>query len=450
VSVDLLVRGGRALTGEPLEVAVADGVITATGAAVDLEARLEIDASGMTLLPAAVDPHVHFNEPGLRAVWEGWETGTAAAAAGGACAIVEMPLNAHPPTIDPDAFDLKVAAAERCAWVDFALWGGVVPGNLAALGPLAERGIVGFKAFMSNSGVDDFPACDDLTLYEAMRRIAELGLPLAVHAESDTITARLAARARAAGRASVRDYLDSRPIVAETEAISRAIELAASSGCALHVVHVSSARGVRLVAAARSAGVDVTCEVTPHNLILSDEDAEALGAIAKCAPPLRPRPECEALWELLQGGEIAYVASDHSPSSPELKAGQDAFSAWGGIAGVQSLLELMLTEGRERLTAQRLCEVIAAAACARLALPGKGRLAVGGDADLTLVELGSPRRLQSSELRYRHSVSAWVGRRLTARVRRTILRGETVYRDGELVGVPRGRLLTPARATARN
>jgi allantoinase len=443
--VELLVRAGRALTGEPLEVAVTDGVIIAVGPDLGgLDAQSEIDASGLVVMAAAVDPHVHFNDPGFRSEWEGWETGSQAAVAGGVGTVVEMPLNAHPPTVDVDAFDLKVAAARERSWVDFALWGGVVPGNLAQLGPLGARGVVGFKAFMSGSGVDDFMASDDLTLYEAMQAIAELGLPLSLHAESDTITAALAARARTEGRVSMRDYLDSRPPVAEAEAISRAIELAANTGCKLHIVHVSTARGVGLVTAARAAGVDVSCEVTPHNLILTDADAERLGAIAKCAPPLRAAAEGDALWRLLDDGEIAFVASDHSPSSPELKLGTDAFSTWGGISGVQTLLELTLTDGLPRVSAARLTQALGAAAAERLALPGKGRLEVGADADLTLVELGPSRQLRAEELRYRHPQSAWVGHELTARVRCTVLHGEVVYRDGELLGAPRGRLLTPS------
>jgi allantoinase len=439
---------------------VADGVVIAAGATLDIDAVRQIDAAGMIVLPGAVDPHVHFNEPGPRTQWEGWASGSAAAAAGGVSTVVEMPLNASPPTVDVAAFDAKHEAARRQSWVDFALWGGVIPGNLASLEPLAKRGVVGFKAFMSASGVEDFPACDDLTLYEAMQRIAPLGLPLAVHAESDLITAALAARARSEGRTAVRDYLDSRPAIAETQAIARAIELAAGAGCPLHIVHVSTPRGVSLVSAARAAGVDVTCEVTPHHLILTDEDAQTLGAIAKCAPPLRPRADTEALWKLLAGGEVAFVGSDHSPSSAELKLGDDAFATWGGISGVQSMLELMLTHGREPMLtahrqtltgerepagAERLREMLCSGAAARLGLTGKGSLVPGADADLTLVQVGPSRRLAAQELRYRHPYSAFVGRELTARVRCTIVRGEPVYRDGQLIGAPRGRLITPAR-----
>ena len=304
---DLLIRG------DGFDVAVEDGRIAAIGPELEGPAREEIDARGLHLLPGAVDAHVHFNEPG-RSDWEGWETGTKSAAAGGTTVIVEMPLNAHPPTTTAAAFDAKLAAAQRFAYVDFALWGGIVPGNLDDLDELAARGVVGFKAFMSASGVDDFERADDLTLYEGMQRAAALGLPVAVHAESEAITSGLTGRAVAEGRTGVRDYLASRPIIAELEAIATAITLAEEAGCALHVVHVSSGRGVALVAEARARGVDASCETCPHYLVFDEGDAERLGAIAKCAPPLRPREEIEALWAALADGSLPMVASDHSPS----------------------------------------------------------------------------------------------------------------------------------------
>jgi allantoinase len=442
---DLLVRGARVAGGEEtIDIAVADGKLVEIGPpGVDGSARIEIDASGLLVLPGGVDTHVHFNEPGSRTHWEGFATGSDALAAGGVTSTFEMPLNADPPTVTPGAFDGKRAAAERASRVDFGLWGGIVPGNVEELEPLADRGVIGFKAFMSRSGTDDFPASDDLTLYEAMSVISGLGVLVAVHAESDEITHRLAQRAQAAGRVAVRDYLESRPAAAETEAIASVIELSAVTGCPLHVVHVSTGRGAALVAEARARGVDVTCEVTPHHLVLTEEDAERLGAVAKCAPPLRPAGEGAVLWEALARGDVSFVASDHSPAPAELKGG-DAFAAWGGIAGCQSTLELLLTEGfqRERLSLAQIADAFAAAAARRFRLEGKGALERGSDADLVLVELGPERVLERSELRCRHRMSPYVGRTLSARVVGTILRGEPIYRDGELIGARRGRLLT--------
>jgi allantoinase len=447
----LFVHGGHSADGVGFELAAIDGVITEVGPSVAAPVGAEvIDATGRLVLPGAVDPHVHFNAPGARTDWEGWSTGSAAAAAGAVTTVVEMPLNASPPTVDADRFAAKAATAGAESYVDFGLWGGVIPGNRDALAGLADAGVIGFKAFMSTSGSADFPASDDLTLYEAMATIAELGLPFLLHAESDRITADLAARARSAGKVGVHDYLLSRPPVAETEAIARALELAAVTGCGLHIVHVSTQRGVELVQAARAEGQDVTCELTAHHLILDSADAVALGAVAKCAPPLRSRAELDALWELLGEDDSLFVVSDHSPAPAALKQSADFFAVWGGIAGIQSTLELMVSAAGPGgpLAPQILPRVLASAAADRFGLAGKGLLVPGLDADLAVVEAGGTRTLGREELLDRHRLSPYVGRELAARVSTTILRGEVIYRDGAVVGAPRGRLLTRSREGA--
>jgi allantoinase len=436
---ELLIAGARMPEGgEPVDIAIADGVIAAIGASLDATAGERVEAAALVALPGGVDPHVHFNEPGPRAGSEGFATGSASLAAGGVTTAVEMPLSARPATTTVEAFDAKLAAVGAISRVDFALWGGIVPGNVEQLEPLAARGVVAFKAFMSDTGVLDFPAADDLTLYEGMARVAHLGLVVAVHAENDTITRQLTARAVAAGRRGVRDYLESRPAIAETEAIARAIELATVTGCPLHIVHVSTGRGAALVAEAAARGVDVTCEVTAHHLVLTEEDAERLGAVAKCAPPLRPAAETDALWAALSDGRVSFVVSDHSPATPEERTG-DPFSAWGGIAGGQTTLELLLTE--DRLSLPSLARASATAAAQRFRLAGKGALEVGHDGDVVLVRLDDPRVLQREELFSRHRLSPYLGRTLTARVVATILRGRPIYRDGRLVGDPHGRLV---------
>src|SRR5690348_7961148 len=256
---DLIVRNGTLVTTtgtSHADLAVADGHIAAVGPQIAGTSKEEINAEGLYIFPGVIDAHVHFNEPG-RTSWEGFATGTRALAAGGTTTFFDMPLNAHPPTLDAASFDLKLAAARASSLVDFALWGGLTPRSLGQLDELAGRGVIGFKAFMSASGIDDFTAADDLTLYEGMAHAARLGRIVAVHAENDGITREFAACAIAEGRTDVRDYLDSRPVVAELEAIERAILFAAETGCALHIVHVSSGRGVALVAGARARGVDV-------------------------------------------------------------------------------------------------------------------------------------------------------------------------------------------------
>jgi allantoinase len=435
---DLVVRGGTVVLpgvfGARADVAITDGLIEAIVPSFDEPASEEIDARGLHVLPGAIDAHVHFNEPG-RADWEGWETGTAALAAGGATTCVEMPLNAHPPTVDGTAFDLKVEAALASAKIDFALWGGLVPGPLERLDELAARGVVGFKAFMCPSGIEDFEMADDDVLGEGMRRAAALGLPVAVHAERPS-------RLGEPGP-TWREWAASRPPAAELEAIDRALVLAEETGCSLHVVHVSTGAGVLRVAEARARGVDATCETCPHYLALADEDMERLGTLAKCAPPLRPDAERHQLWRYLTGGDVAFVASDHSPCPPAMKAG-GFDEAWGGIAGAQTTLSLLITEGHwaRRLPLGMLVDR-ATAAAGRLRLR-KGRLEPGADADLAIVDLKASYEFQ--ELHDRHRANPFRGRELRGGVVRTLLRGQTVYHEGRVAPGAHGRLLKPQEA----
>ncbi len=395
---DLVVRGDRR------DVGVADGAIVEVGPGLG-PGREEVDAHGLLVLPGAVDAHVHLNDPG-RADWEGFATGTRALAAGGVTCACDMPLNALPPTLDGASFDAKVAAARGHARIDFALWGGLVPGDLARLDELAERGVVGFKAFMCPSGVNEYPAADPDTLGRGMERAAALGLPVAVHAEDPAVIAPLERRARASGRLSMADWAASRPVEAELSAIRLALSLAEEAGCALHVVHVSSAAGVNLVAEARSRGLDATCEACPHHLALDEDDAARIGALAKCAPPLRSSAERRALWERVAAGAVDLVASDHSPGPPEAKTGEDMFAVWGGISGAQTTLPVLLTEGPAHgVAAARAAALLGAAPADRLRLAGKGRLRPGADADIALVR-AEEWELRAADLEYRHRALA--------------------------------------------
>ncbi len=446
---DLIVRHGTLVTSTEVrqaDIAVVDGQIVVIHPELAGTSKDEIDARGLHIFPGVIDAHVHFNEPG-RTHWEGFATGTKALAAGGTTTYFDMPLNAHPPTLDATSFDLKLAAAQASSLVDFALWGGLVPGNVARMEELAERGVIGFKAFMSNSGIDDFLAVDDLTLYEGMAQAAKLGKIVAVHAENDSITSNLARRAIEQGRTGKRDYLASRPVIAELEAIERAILMASETGCSLHIVHVSSGRGVRLVAAARARGIDVSCETCPHYLVLSEDDMEALGAVAKCAPPLRSQAEREELWQQVLMGNVLMIASDHSPAPADMKTDANFFRVWGGISGCQSLLSLLLTEGYEQrsLALTMITSLTAEYVARRFGLfPYKGNLALGADADMVLVNLQDYSVLQATDLFYRHQQSPYAGKLLRGRIVFTLVRGKTIFHEGTFISTPIGRLLRPA------
>lgn len=447
---DLIIRQGSVVTAGGVQVAdlgIADGRIIALAATVAGRAQTEIDATGLHVFPGLIDSHVHFNEPG-RTEWEGIRTGSSALAAGGGTLFFDMPLNAHPPTLDAASFDLKHQAAAQSSLTDFALWGGLVPENLDHLPALAERGVIGFKAFMSNSGIADFARADTATLRAGMRRAAQLGRLVAVHAESEVLTQQLAQVRIAAGRWTIRDYLDSRPVAAELEAIRMAIDLAGETGCALHIVHVSSGAGVALVTAARATGADVTCETCPHYLVLTETDVEALGAVAKCAPPLRDAAEREKLWQRLLAGEITTVGSDHSPAPPDLKTDPNFFKVWGGISGVQQTLPLLLTEGyvNRQAALSLLAKLTSFQVAERFGLPAtKGRLAPGADADLALVDLRQNFTVRTDGLFYRHRQTPYAGRVLTGTVVQTILRGTTLFKHGRIVSSPMGRLVKPRR-----
>lgn len=444
---DLIVRHGSVVTPRGVEysdIGVRAGKIEEIELDLNADGTEEIEAWGLHVLPGLIDDHVHVNEPG-RADWETWSTASAALAAGGGTLLCDMPLNAHPPTLDAASFDAKARIARRESFTDYALWGGLTPSNLDQLEVLAERGVIGFKAFMSASGTDDFEAADDVTLLEGMRQAAVYGLPVAVHAENDGITRALAQIARAEGLTTVRDYFASRPPIAEIEAISRAILFAEETGCSLHVVHVSTGCGLALIAEARARGLDVTAETCPHYLLFTEDDVERIGALAKCAPPIRPAEERDALWNGVRTGAVHIVASDHSPAPASMKQSDDFFAIWGGISGCQSTLPILLSEGvNERdIGLGRIAELIAGNVARRFNLPGKGRIEPGFDADFALVDLNAEQTLRSEDLRYLNKHSPYVDMTFKGAVKRTILRGRTIALDGQPIGEPDGQFIRP-------
>lgn len=446
--LDLIVRGGNLVTPEGVQRAdlgVLDGQLAQIAPEIAEPARQEIPAEGWHVFPGLVDVHVHFNEPG-QAHWEGIETGSAAFAAGGGTVFFDMPLNSLPCTLDAPSFDQKLVAMRASSHTDFALWGGLTPQNLEHLPELAVRGVIGFKAFMSNSGLPEFSHCDDGTLYEGMRFAAGLGLPVAVHAESDALTAHFTRQKRQNDQTTWRDYLVSRPVLAELEAIQRAILLARETGCKLHIVHISSGAGVALVAEAKTKGVDVSLETCPHYLAFTEEDLERLGAVGKCAPPLRSSSQQNHLWDQVLQGLVDIIGSDHSPSPPEMKQGDDFFALWGGISGVQSTLPVLLTEGWQRrgLQLEQIALMLSFTPAKRFGLISKGQLKTGFDADFCLVDLAQSKTLGSNDLMYRHQQSPYLGQTLLGVVRQTWVRGQRVYAEGKIEKPAEARLVKKA------
>jgi allantoinase len=430
---DLVVRG------DTEDIAIEGGKIVAIGPDLPGAAK-EIDARGLHVFPGLIDVHLHFNEPG-RTEWEGAATGSRALAAGGGTLFFDMPLNSTPCTVNAEAFDRKRAALAESSITDFALWGGLIPGNVPEMAELADRGVVGFKAFLCDSGLPEFPRADDQTLLDGLREAARLGLPVAVHAESQELTQ--------GDRGNVKAFLASRPVLAELEAIQRATLLAGEAGAKLHIVHVSSGRAVALAAEARAQGVDVSIETCPHYLFFTEDDVERLGAVAKCAPPLRDAVEQDALWTQVLAGSVDIVASDHSPAPPSMKSG-DFAQAWGGIAGVQSTLPVLLDRGYHcrKLPLERIAALLSGEPARRFRISGKGSIAVGMDADLALVDVFGSVKLRPEHLMQRHPLTnPYLGSAFRGGVVRTIRRGETIFASGEIVARTSGRFVRPDLCT---
>lgn len=442
-AVDLILKSTRVLTADGMRAAAvhigAGRIRAVTGLrGASGGARVE-DLGDLLISPGLVDCHVHINEPG-RTEWEGFATATQAAAAGGITTVVDMPLNCIPVTTSAAALAEKLRSVTGKLWVDCGFFGGVVSGGLPHLPELIEAGVLGVKAFLIDSGIDEFPNVALEDLEHAMPVIAAGGIPLLVHAELQSPTGAYG------DPASYRAYLASRPRAWENDAIGMMIDLCRRHRCPTHIVHLSCADALPAILAARNEGLPFTAETCPHYLTLCAESIPDGDPRYKCAPPIREAENRERLWRGLDQGVIDFIVSDHSPCTPSLKLLEsgDVKNAWGGIAGLQFGLPLVWTEARERgFGPDRVAAWMSERTAAFVGLEAtKGKIQAGMDADLVVWDPERGFQLEAGMVRHRHKVTPYLGRNLFGKVHRTYLRGNLVFQDGHPRGGPLGRPLT--------
>lgn len=449
---DLVIRGHRVIRDNsdgPASVHISRGRIERVGAYDDVPQGCEVveaDESHV-VMPGLVDTHVHINEPG-RAHWEGFETATRAAAAGGVTTLVEMPLNSIPPTTTIEGFHEKLAAAEEKCLVDVGFWGGVVPGNVGELSRLFDAGVLGFKCFLVHSGVDEFPNVTEADLRLAMKELARLDAVLIVHAELPGPIAEALDEIVAQERQDPRAYhtfLRSRPREAEDRAVELVIRLSRETGARAHIVHHSSSDSLAALRKAREEGVNITLETCPHYLCFAAEEIADGATLFKCCPPIRERENSEKLWAALSDRLIEMIVSDHSPAPPDLKCmdSGDFMQAWGGISSLQLRLPAVWTHARERgHSIHDLVRWMSKEPARLVRLDHrKGALKAGYDADIMIWNADETFRVEPQRLQHRHKLTPYAGLTLHGVVKKTFLRGHMIYDDGKFAPTPEGKML---------
>ncbi len=440
---DLVVRGQAVLHGGkigPASIHIANGVIVAIEAYDAVADCTVIDAGSCVVMPGIVDTHVHLNDPG-RSDWEGFATGTNAAAVGGVTTVVDMPLNSVPATTTTEGLQAKLAAAEGALRVDVGLWGGVVPGNADQIERLLNEGVLGFKCFLVHSGVDEFPSVDEADLRLAFPALAKNSAVLLAHAE---VPGPIEAAKPEGSPRSYATYLASRPPAAELEAIELMIRLSREFEARTHIVHLAASSGVPLLRSARESGVPITVETCPHYLCFDAEEIAEGSTEFKCAPPIRENANRELLWKALADGDLDLIATDHSPCPPAMKGTEagDFFRAWGGIASLQFGLAAIWTEAKRRgIGLAQVSEWLSTAPARLAGLAGrKGTIAVGADADLIFFDPDA-KVDWSRPVEHRHPLTPYRERDLQGVVVRTVLRGKTVFLDGKLTDKRQGKIV---------
>jgi dihydroorotase len=448
--VDLIVRNGTVVTSQTTalaDLAIDGGRFVAIAAPGDLglEAAETYDATGKHVLPGVIDGHVHFRDPGFE-YKEDWTTGSTAAVMGGVTTVLDMP-NTNPQTKDPEGALAKKQIAESRSYCDFGFIGLLVSENVDQLRPLGEQGlVVGFKAFLGIT-IGAIPAPHDGAILDGMREIAAMGMRLGFHAENNDIMANEIRRLQAEGRTDPLAHVESRPALAEVESIQRMGLFARATGCDVHIFHLSSQPGLEMIDEWRAKGVDYTCETGAHYVFLGAEDMATLGPRLRMNPPVRARSEGhgDALLDGLVDGRVQMIATDHSPHTPEEKLQPDIWKAISGFPGVETSVAYFLTKAVNagRMTLQEYVRASSEGPAKTWGLyPQKGAIAIGSDADLTIVDLAKEGVIRDDELHSKNHVTPFDGTQLKGMPVATVVRGSIVMRDGRLTGAPSGRMVS--------
>ncbi len=457
--IDIVIKNGNIVSPERIlrgSICIKDGKISEIlSDGEERQAKQVIDASGKYVFPGFIDTHAHLNEPGYE--WrEDYEHGTAAAAAGGFTTVIDMPIQNEPALVDEKSFDNKISSVKDSAYIDYALWGGMIPENIEDLKGQNDKGCVAFKSFVSPTA-PGFSPLNYGQVYEAMKVVKEFGGRAGFHCEDFAMINWLESKMKKDGKTDWRGYLESRPVAAEMVATVAVIELAKSTGCKTHICHVSSPDVAQKIKEAQKEGYDITAETCPHYLMMTKEDLINNGALYKCAPPLRSREDMEKLWDYVIDGTFSGIGSDHSPATYDEKYVEidgkpikNAFDPWGGMSGLQTVVQSVFYEGciKRNISPVILADVMSKKAAKAFGLYGrKGDIKPGFDADIVILDPDKEWEITSDSLYYLNKISSFIGRKGKGMPTMTMVRGNIIAKDGQIVGKKGyGRLVTKVYA----
>ena len=419
---------------QPATISFENGIITAIAYEKATDAE---DFGDDILMPGIIDVHVHINEPG-RTEWEGFDTATRAAAAGGITSVIDMPLNSNPVTTTLRALNEKLMASVSQLNVNCGFYGGLIPGNYNHLEDLIDARVLGIKCFLIHSGIDEFPNVTETDLDSVMPILSKHNTPLLVHCE---ISGKEVDSGFDRNPNSYKHFLASRPKAWENDAIDLMIRLCRKHNCAVHIVHVSSAEGLTKIERAKQEGLPLTAETCPHYIYFNAENIPDAKCIYKCAPPIRDKANNELLKQALRSGVLNFLATDHSPASPSIKEIEtgNLRKAWGGIAGLQFLLPASWTALKEVLSLEKFIPLLTSKPASFINVNNKAEIKVGNDADFVIWDPNEKKEIGKEDILFRHKISPYIGEELFGTVSQTIVNGETVFKEGQIINQNKGK-----------